>query len=115
MQAFYDILFNILCRHQIRKPFNFDKFLFLTPFTGYELGLGDGTYNFIIRKTNIPNTTNLIIGNEKLVFAKIFPYGYNILPSVSYFNINNITIEENNLLKLDTSGLLIGKLNFLSS
>ena len=90
-------------------------FLLLTPFTGYELGLGDSTYNFIIRKTGISNTTNLIIGNQPQVFAKIFPYGYNILPNVSYFNINNITVEENNLLKLDTSGVLLGKLNFLSS
>ena len=90
-------------------------YLHLTPFTGYELGLGDSSFNFIIKKTDNPNTTNLIIGNEKQVFAKIFPYGYNILQNVSYFNINNITIEENNLLKLDTSGVLIGKLNFLSS
>lgn len=90
-------------------------FLLLTPFTGYELGLGDSTYNFIIRKTVFSNTTNLIIGNQPQVFAKIFPYGYNILPNVSYFNINNITVEENNLLKLDSSGVLIGKLNFLSS
>ena len=90
-------------------------FLLLTPFTGYELDLGDSTYNFIIRKTGTSNTTNLIIGNQPQVFAKIFPNGYNILPNVSYFNINNITVEENNLLKLDSSGVLLGKLNFLSS
>lgn len=88
-------------------------YLHLTPFTGYDLSLGANN-KFQINKINsidsIDSVTHLKITNEEITFAKLFVYGYTIFKDVDYFNINNITMERNYLLKLDSSNILIGKI-----
>ena len=44
--------------------------------------------------------------------GRLLPYAYKIIPNQEYYNINTLTYRPDNLITLDTSGVVLGQLNF---
>ena len=94
-----------------------DVYLHLAPATGYDISYNTITdSSFSINKNSIPSmSSNYLIklDTSGSLIGKLYPYAYRIQPgNLEYYNINNLTYKENNLITLTTTPVLLGKLNF---
>ena len=87
--------------------------------TGYDISYdatSDASFNIDIN-SNIPTTS---LENSHLIkldpsgskIGTLYPYGYRIQPSLEYYNINTLTYHYQNLITLDPSGVILGRVAF---
>ena len=93
-------------------------YLHLLPSTSYIIDPSDPSFNVdasfnIKMNTQIPNIRNqdlIKLDPSGSQIGILQPNGYRIYPNISFYNINNLTWNFHHLIKLDISGVILGKL-----
>lgn len=86
-----------------------DVFLYISPATLYEISYNTSSQYFSITTISNEhawdNSINYLnrIDQSGTLIGKLYPYGYKVQSDLEYYNINNLTYNENNLIRLSNT------------